>query len=290
MDKTFGVIYVAFGRVYLAQALFSLKTLRRVNPKLSVCIVTNVPDVVCNDANVLTKYVNEPSSRSRFFKTDLYELSPFDKTVFIDADTEVNNDLTLCRELLNKYDFLIRPEPLLIGDLSSESSPVEKFKLLKHYGEFNSGVILFKKVEAVRNLFSKWHQVIVDYDLKKDQKELTHVLIGSVDLDFYPLPPSLNYLRNDAKSQKFSLLHKHNCYIWHYIDLPYSLSATQYILSCYFSDPKLKKEMKESKFIYRKIIKPYFYRFFLPLRYIQYWYLRVKMVKRRKLYDTNSIN
>lgn len=288
MDKEFGVIYVAFGRVYLAQALFSLRTLRHANPKISVCIVTNVPDVVCNDPNIIIKYVNEPSSRSRFFKTDLYELSPFHKTVFIDADTEVNNNLELCRELLDKYDLLIRPESLLIGDLSSEARPMEKFEILKHYGEFNSGVILFKKVEAVRNLFAKWHQIIVNQNLKKDQKELTHILVNSVDIKFYPLPPSLNYLRNDAKNQKFSLLHKRNCYIWHYIDLSYSLPATSYVISCFFSDKKLKQEMKDSKFIYRKIIKPYIYRFFLPLRYIQYWYLRIKMVRRRGFYEKDS--
>ncbi|BBI65071.1 hypothetical protein HSBAA_63770 [Vreelandella sulfidaeris] len=45
--------------------------------------------------------------------------------------------------MLTEYDLLIRPEPLSIGDLSSEK-PKEKFEILKRYGEFNSGVMLFK--------------------------------------------------------------------------------------------------------------------------------------------------
>lgn len=286
MDKAFGVIYVAFGRVYLAQALFSLQTLRVFNPNLSVCIVTNVPDVIIKDQNVIVKYFDEPSSHSRFYKTDLYNLSPFVKTVFIDADTEVKSDLLFCKELLSEYDLLIRPEPLSIGDLSSEVSPKEKFEVLKHYGEFNSGVMLFKRSDSVCDFFSKWHDVIVNKKLTKDQKELTNILVNIPDIKFYPLPPSFNYLRNDAKNQKFSLLNKSNCNIWHYIELSYSFAATLHILSCYFSDAKLKKEMKETKFIYRKIIKPYTYRFFLPLRYMQYWHLRMKMVKRRKYYNS----
>ncbi len=284
MDKGFGVIYVAFGRVYLAQALFSLKTLREFNPSLSVCIITNIADVKAPDENVIIKYFEEPSSRSRFYKTDLYELSPFEKTMFVDADTEIKSDLSFCEELLNSYDLLIRPEPLSIGDLSSEARPKEKFEILKRYGEFNSGVMLFKRTEPVREFFLKWHNVIVDENLTKDQKELTHVLVGIEGIKFYPLPPSLNYLRNDSRNQKFSLLHKSNCCIWHYIELSYSRGATSHILSCYSSDSELKKEMKKSKFIYRKILKPYFYRFFLPLRYIQYWRLRLKMVQRREFY------
>lgn len=288
MDKEFGIIYVAFGRVYLVQALFSLQTLRKVSPDLCVCIVTNVPDFVCNDTNVIVKYFDEPSSRSRFYKTGIYELSPFQKTMFIDADTEVNSDISFCKELLDKYDLLIRPESLLIGDLTSEANPKEKFEVLKRYGEFNSGVMLFKKIDAVRDFFSKWHYVIVNQELTRDQKELTHILINNSNIKFYPLPPSLNYLRNDDRNQKFSLLHKRNCHIWHYIDLSYSFAATSHIISRFFSDPKLNKEMKEKKFIYRKIVKPYAYRYFFPLRYMQHWYLRFKIAKERKFYDIDS--
>lgn len=286
MNKAFGVIYVAFGRVYLAQALFSLQTLRKFNPNLSVCIVTNVPDVEISDINVIVKYFDEPSSHSRFYKTDLYELSPFEKTIFIDADTEVKCDLSICSDLLTEYDLLIRPEPLSIGDLSSEKKPKEKFEILKRYGEFNSGVMLFKKTELVKEFFSRWNSVIVNNNLVKDQKELTHILVNIPDIKFYPLPTSFNYLRNDSKNQKFSLLSKDNCFIWHYIELSYSRAATSYILSRFFSDPKLKKEMKDSKFVYRKIIKPYFYRYFLPVRYLQYWRLRLKMNKRIKYFDS----
>ena len=40
--ENFGVIYVAFGAPYLAQALVSAISLRVTNPDVPVCIVTNV--------------------------------------------------------------------------------------------------------------------------------------------------------------------------------------------------------------------------------------------------------
>ena len=79
--ENFGVIYVAFGAPYLAQALVSAISLRVTNPDVPVCIVTNVvrepPRLAWWSPEDHWIFLEKETADNRNAKLRMNELSPF---------------------------------------------------------------------------------------------------------------------------------------------------------------------------------------------------------------------
>lgn len=95
-------------------------------------------------------------------KPHLYELSPFDKTLYLDLDTQVIKSPQPLFDLLDKWEFagavgqgwggLIR---------NTQFSPVELEKTISLWGTgllhyINTGVLAWKKCDNTRRLFEQW--------------------------------------------------------------------------------------------------------------------------------------
>ena len=98
-----GVLYVAYGVKAREQAQNSMRTLRRQIHGIPVAVVS---DSMIKEAD---HYIHHPEEDrgARTQKTQIYRLSPFKNTLFLDADTEVLSSPAPGFELLNYVDLVL---------------------------------------------------------------------------------------------------------------------------------------------------------------------------------------
>jgi len=181
LTNELGVIYLAFGKPYLAMALRSIATLKEWNSSLPVCIITNVDfdaaktGSLDNNRDSIIR-LDELTSKNRDIKTNIVNYSPFKYSIFLDCDTLVMGDLSEAKLLLKYFDiaFRLNPYPQLRkgkGDvLILDNNPVCVFP------HWNSGVILFKKGENTIHFFEEWNIIHKSLKLKYDQVSLVETI------------------------------------------------------------------------------------------------------------------
>lgn len=177
-NREYGVVYLAFGPPYLVLAYNSIASLKAVSPEIPVCVVVDKktsalirtpPDGWSSEDAFLV--VDESIEQNRYVKTSLNQYSPFDKTLFLDADTVVTDDISEVFSYLESFDLCIRlygsgPKrgvtrsalPLLDGRYQVSDLP-----------HWNSGVIAFKKCEEVDVFFSSWNAA---YDIHRREMQV----------------------------------------------------------------------------------------------------------------------
>ena len=198
MHSSKGVVYIAFGDLYLAMALFSIRTLRRKNGTLPVMIITNLHVNLTmfdfwSEARDIVKIVDIDTKQNRNIKTDLYKYVPFDCTAYIDADTYIVNDLNNAWKFLNYFDIALKLNP------TKQKKPGKGDQLVldsntyvRDLPHFNSGVIFFRKSDNTKNFFTLWHRSFCKGDTPFDQVSLIDASFKS-DVRILPLTADWNY-------------------------------------------------------------------------------------------------
>src|SRR5437764_294622 len=102
-EHQWGVIYVACGAQYRMRAIYSALSLRRHMPKVPICLFTN--DIEASDVFGYQIHVDHDPNFRFSSKARALALSPFKRTVFLDADTVVLNDLSCLFRSLEYFDF-----------------------------------------------------------------------------------------------------------------------------------------------------------------------------------------
>lgn len=155
-----GVLYVVYGDRARAQFLHSRASLRSVAPSLSVAVVSDTPIEV---DDVVTIIHPNADPGARVYKTGMYSLTPFEDTLFLDADTIVKSspepgfnllkcvDLVLAQDVnrnfaTNKWPHLNPEEVKITGEEIGS----------RHHMYFNSGVIFFTRNERVERMMTAW--------------------------------------------------------------------------------------------------------------------------------------
>lgn len=191
-----GIIYVAFGYQYIIQAFHSIKTLRKFNKRLPVTLVTNCKIEADLENGISLKIVDAPNSENRIFKTGVYKLSPYLKTLFVDCDTEFHQDPEVGFDFLDHNHIAIRPEPPPYSMSVTETNKPEAGFLMTLYGEFNSGVIFFKKDPVTQSLFESWNAETLKHPAR-DQKHFLRALNRTKSINIWPLGAAWNYTAYD---------------------------------------------------------------------------------------------
>lgn len=182
-----GCIYVAFGRPYLVQALHSFRTLRATNPSVPACVLTNtlpqVPEKLSDwdESKDIWIYVDAADSQNRLYKTDLPRYTPFDKTLYLDSDTEVHSDISGMFRMLDYWDVGLR--------LRDAGYPPDKPKgrqrvldgaeVISNLPHWNGGVVLFRTDPRVQEFFSLWNQYFRAGKIPFDQVALVEAAFRS---------------------------------------------------------------------------------------------------------------
>jgi hypothetical protein len=210
-QKTVGIVYMSFGEKAAIEAANSIRSLRNVNLKIPITSIGNTP---VNGTQFIRWMGESPYNleRARNFKflagcvkPHIFELSPYDYTLYIDADTEYISDITPGFDQLGKYDFCIAEELKRLKELHAPADENGKWELpitewketMKIVGEdvkfLNSGVIFFRKSAANKRLFLEWSKEWSKYNNWDEQMALMRAINLHSDVKVLHLSPDWNH-------------------------------------------------------------------------------------------------
>lgn len=175
LDPSCGIVYIAIGEKAKQFAERSIEALRRCND-FEVTIFTEKHCDV-QDAFQTSKEI------SRSLKTRLYDLSPYDYTLYIDADTFPDGDVSPGFETLaGGWDMAIIYSSSQGPEMMWHIGKTERELTAELYGfrplQLQGGVMYFKRNERVENFFTTWHREWLIWK-EEDQAALLRALYKS---------------------------------------------------------------------------------------------------------------
>ncbi len=191
-----GFVYFNFGKPYLDEAAASIRTLIDHNPKAKVCLITDEAGMDYwrkrYSALPLERLLCAPIPKEEplwVFRTNLYDLTPYDPTLFLDSDTCIADKIDDLFDLTETFEFVMVPD---------ESHPARGtilglkggYAALNYY---NCGFMLFRKTAAVAQLFREWRREYLELAPLEpsDQGALVRALIKT-PVRFITLPQEYN--------------------------------------------------------------------------------------------------
>ncbi len=187
---TQGIIYVATGARFVAECIQSLHSLRRFAPALDVTVFTDLP-------GDLREFTDDPHTHCGVLpnpqgnfadKTAAFQLSPYEKTLFLDADTTICRDPSEVFQLLDQFDIAATME-------TYQPRPLPDVPEV--FPEFNAGAILYRRSPAMAQFLLAWDNLYAAHKklanpIKGEQPAFREVLYRS-ELRFSPLPVVFNF-------------------------------------------------------------------------------------------------
>ena len=170
MSPNNGVVYIVFGEKARKAAAESILSLRKFCPDLPIVIIGDGYNMEAEFIAWEGESPFDPTMPRQFhfmagrIKPFLYDLSPYDKTLYVDADTEFQGSIAPAWDLLDRFDFMLaKHSSHNLGMLTAQPSP-ERLTTLAELGGNgdvpypNSGVLFWKKSPASELLFQSWHK------------------------------------------------------------------------------------------------------------------------------------
>lgn len=183
-----GVLYIAIGPEYLREAKVSAESLRVCMPDVSVALIT---DQAVNDDR-FDRVIAEDSLPDDYGSTDPVgspdlwpDVSPFERTIFLDTDTYVHSNISELFGVLDESD--------LAAAVAPNQNTVKGVP--EACVEYNTGVISFRSTDRVNAFFEEWRQQYeawkTERGLARNQPSFTKTLYES-DLTICPLATRYN--------------------------------------------------------------------------------------------------
>jgi len=152
---TNGVVYIAVGNIkYIKECIFSAKSLKQFCPDLSITLFTDNTSIrsSCFDS---IKFINDEINPMKIKVKYLCE-SPYQKTLFLDSDTQVKAPLYEMFNELDEFDIGLASYP----KIDRNYIPA---KLVSYEQEnlYNTGVVLFKDSIPTTKFFQKWLDAVM---------------------------------------------------------------------------------------------------------------------------------
>ncbi len=178
-----GCLYVAFGRPYLEAAQASARSVRSVTPGIPIAIVTDEAAPTGFDEVVALADTDGYRAKVRGML-----VSPFDRTLFLDADTYAAADVAELFQVLDSFDLAAAQAPNRVT-LPLDDVP-------DAFPELNTGVVAFRQNAAVERFLHSW---LEEYDRLKplrppsqDQAAFRRALYTATDVRLTVLPTEFN--------------------------------------------------------------------------------------------------
>lgn len=182
-DDTCGVVFIASGAFHATAAAEAAKSVRATNPWLAVDLFTDVEIAF----DLFDNIVRIPKGHLRS-KVDYLSASRFARTLYLDSDTRVVDDLGPLFALLDRFDFALAHSHQRRG---TRQNVFWRAALPEAFPQVNGGVILYRQNHAVQEFLKDWKRAYHEAGFKWDQVTLRE-LIWNSDLRFYVLPPEYN--------------------------------------------------------------------------------------------------
>ena len=148
-----GVLYISTREKYLREAEKSSESLKKHNPDLPITLETceklTPTNGVFDSVVVRNDYMHD------FEDTILkYRHCMYDKTLFLDSDTYVCDDISDIFNILDKYDLVGCFEPTRNGNIEHNHS----HNIPNSFPQINTGVIGYNNNHNVHKIFNNWQE------------------------------------------------------------------------------------------------------------------------------------
>ena len=197
-----GVLYCATGDLYQKRARLSAYSLKKFNPSLPCCLFTNIED----KDNIWDRTVISEKSKDGFHqymldKITALSLSPFEKTLYLDSDTYILDNIDELFSLLDRFDLALchghdRQKRYLIqtGQIPIKGELIKAITedIPYAFAPLQGGLILYRKNELIKKFLKDLADLYITKQFYDDQVSLRELLWKS-DIHFYILPPEYNF-------------------------------------------------------------------------------------------------
>lgn len=179
-----GIVYVAYGTKARAQMAMNYRALELAGMRLPVTVI---------DETVFKRR----DIGARWSKLNLDTLSPYEQTLYLDADTRVRDDISVGFDILTDgFDLVIVPSSAqgsrLFGHIGAEEKEHTLMTLCNPYPlQLQGGVFWFVKNETTKALFDAWRNEWERYE-NQDQAALLRALDRVTDLKIWLLSNEFN--------------------------------------------------------------------------------------------------
>jgi hypothetical protein len=151
-----GVVYIAFGERYVAEAAHSARSLKTFNPEIPVTLFTDT-----EAAHACFDEVRTISPAHRRAKVDIIYGSPYEYTLYLDSDTEILMPIDDIFEVLERFDIAAAHDHKRKGH--RVSAAIKEYAEIPYaFSEINCGVLAFRKNPRTEELFETWRQVFYE--------------------------------------------------------------------------------------------------------------------------------
>lgn len=191
-----GILYIAFGKRYVDEAIQSRSSVRSVS-QLPAAIITD--DVNHPGLGQFDFIIQKPFKHPRV-KVEYLSLSPFERTLYLDSDTFVLEDPTPVIDLLEKFDVVAAHDYARFRKKWAQK--YRKYRQIPEaFSEVNGGVLGYRLPQALPMLERWVSEYSANYRISKWDQPSLRVALYEVDARLYIMPPEWN-LRSASIRQK----------------------------------------------------------------------------------------
>jgi hypothetical protein len=182
-----GILYVATGPDYVRAACASAESAANYSPLLKRHLFCDAGSahVVPRGLFSSIAVIENPHRRS---KIDQIPRTPFSRTLYLDADTEVVAPIEDLFELLDRFDIALAHAHLRNIPATRQ---LWKKRIPDSFPQMNAGVIAYRSRPPVLEFLQNWQVSFHEARFRKDQVTLRELLWKS-DLRIAALPPEYN--------------------------------------------------------------------------------------------------
>ncbi|NEO54925.1 MAG: hypothetical protein F6K54_18690 [Okeania sp. SIO3B5] len=187
-----GLIYIVTGaKKYIDECIFSAKSFKSQCPDIPVTLFTDnnsIQESCFDNVNLISDSIHPWKIKVKYLLN-----SPYKYTLFMDSDTQVVQPIYELFSYLDDHDLAVAPGPSV--DRSSQPPT-----LLNYIGKgnYNTGVLLYKRSKRTNQFLSKWLEMIM---IEDDDRLLGN---WSDQTFFNKLIKSNYHIKCNVKIQTFS--------------------------------------------------------------------------------------
>jgi hypothetical protein len=162
-----GAIYILTqNERYVDLALQSVASLKRAMPDLPVTVFSQFPI----SSPLIERVVPVQPTHDGFYdKTRLMRESPYDRTIFIDADILVVEPFPELFDLLDRFDCAATHEEYVDTDWFQR---YPRSDIPSSFPEFNTGLLLFKRSPQMDSVLKEWDALYAQFIKEKPDQQI----------------------------------------------------------------------------------------------------------------------
>ena len=195
VENEIGIVYHATGSRHIELAVRSAESAKRHMPEVSITLFSDEPP----DSNCISNHIEvEPTPTTKTHRISRIEClsnTPYEKTLYLDSDTYICDDIRKEFEILDRFDIVGRVIPYRER---LESLPdFDNFapEAPRKFPWYNAGVLFYRKNENTEKIFEDWNDIYLKYTCEEyagDQLGLRESLYKNKMVDIGSLPPEYN--------------------------------------------------------------------------------------------------